>query len=82
MLRSDVVEAAEQDRFKIYPIETIGQGIELLTGRAAGVRDPSGNFPAGTINGLVEATLRKFAKARKLFAADSDDEEQAAGEDK
>ena len=38
MLRADVVEACAAGRFAVYPIRTIDQGIELLTGRAAGER--------------------------------------------
>lgn len=74
MLRSDVVKAAEQGLFNIYSIETINQGIELLTGRAAGVRGADGRFQAGTVNGLVEAALRQFAEVRRSFVADSDEE--------
>jgi predicted ATP-dependent protease len=81
MLRPDVVEAAEQSLFHIYPVETIGQGIELLTGQAAGVRDSVGNYPRDTINGLVEARLRQFADARRSFASDND-EQHSAGEAK
>jgi len=36
MLRQDVVEAASHGQFHIYPVENIDQGIELLTGLAAG----------------------------------------------
>ena len=82
MLRSDVVKAAEQGLFHIYPIETIGQGIELLTGRPAGVRAVNGNFATGTINDLVEATLLRFAETRRSFAAHTDDEERVEGEAK
>ena len=38
MLRADVVEACAAGRFAVYPIRTIDQGIQLLTGRAAGER--------------------------------------------
>jgi lon-related putative ATP-dependent protease len=82
MLRSDVVRAAEQGLFHIYPIETISQGIQLLTGNPAGVRGPDGNYPKGTINGLVEATLRDFAEARRSFAADSIAGEHSSGDEK
>src|SRR3546814_7335656 len=47
MLRHDVVEAVAEGRFQIYPIETIDEGIALLTGRPAGTREPDGSFPEG-----------------------------------
>ena len=65
MPRADVVEACAAGRFAIYPIETIDQGIALLTGRSAGERDTSGAYPAGTVNRLVEERLKLFAKWRK-----------------
>jgi predicted ATP-dependent protease len=69
MLRGDVIEACQSGKFAVYPIETIDQGIALLTGRPAGERDSEGHFPADTINGLVEDRLRSFARVRQTFAA-------------
>jgi hypothetical protein len=40
MLRRDVVEAVEAGKFHVYPIETIDQGIEILTGIEAGIGTP------------------------------------------
>jgi predicted ATP-dependent protease len=68
MLKEDVVEAAEQGKFHIYPVATIDQGIELLTGMAAGEADQDGAFPADCINGRVQARLRAFAQAARDFA--------------
>jgi len=68
MLRPDVVEAAEAGDFHIYPVETIDQGIELLTGVEAGERTEQGTFPEDTMNGKVEARLRTFADRRRQFA--------------
>jgi lon-related putative ATP-dependent protease len=68
MLRPDVVAAAKAGDFHIYPVETIDQGIGLLTGMEAGTRDEQGTFPEGTINGKVEARLHTFADRRRQFA--------------
>ncbi len=64
MLRQDVVEAVAAGKFHIYPIETVDQGIEILTGLPAGERDKDGNYPEGTINYLVEARLAELAEKR------------------
>ncbi len=69
MLRQDVIDAVSQGRFNVYPIETIDQGIEMLTGRPAGTRDAGGSFPAGSINRLVEDRLIAFAEARRRFGS-------------
>ncbi len=67
MLKPEVVEAVAQGKFRVIPVETIDEGIALLTGREAGVRGPDGNFPPDSVNGLVEARLRAFAEARRAF---------------
>ena len=68
MLRNDVAEAAARGDFHIYPVETIDQGIEQLTGTKAGTRDDQGAYPKDSINGRVEARLRQFADRRRQFA--------------
>jgi len=65
MLKDEVVEAVRTGKFHIYPVETIDEGIELLTGKAAGVRRPDGSFPPESINGLVEGRLREMIKAMR-----------------
>ncbi|MDP5333644.1 MAG: hypothetical protein NWR54_01475, partial [Paracoccaceae bacterium] len=37
---------------------------------AAGARDASGDYPAGSVNALVEARLASFAMARQQFGRD------------
>jgi predicted ATP-dependent protease len=67
MLRRDVVAAAEEGRFKVYPIDTVDQGLELLTGIPAGQPDAAGDYPAGTLNQRIAARLDVFAaKAAEL----------------
>ena len=67
MLRPDVVAAVAAGRFHVYPVETIDQGIELLTGTPAGERDAQGEFPAGSVNQRVEARLLALAEKRQAF---------------
>ena len=67
MLRQDVVAAASEERFRIFPIETVDQGLALLTGVPAGEPGEDGNYPAGTINHRIAARLDAFAaKASEL----------------
>ncbi len=65
MLSNEVVEAVADKQFHIYPVSTVDQGIEILTGVAAGVRDERGRYPEGTINYLVEQRLEQLADALK-----------------
>jgi predicted ATP-dependent protease len=66
MLRREVISACSEGNFSIYSIGTIDEGIALLTGRAAGFRDPEGAYAADSINGLIEARLRSFARTQEL----------------
>lgn len=70
MLREDVVEACAGGRFAVHAVATVDQGLELLTGVGAGTRGADGRFPAESVNGRVEATLRAYAEARRRFAAE------------
>jgi predicted ATP-dependent protease len=72
MLRGDVVAAAAEGRFQIYPVRTIDEGIELLTGVPAGEADGEGAFPEGTVNGAVQRALEGFAERARSFARDGD----------
>lgn len=74
MLRRDVREAVKDGKFNIWPITTIDEGIELLTGTPAGTRGADGQFPANSVNARVEARLAAFAEAAKRFAHHRDDE--------
>jgi lon-related putative ATP-dependent protease len=68
MLRTEVVEAARDGQFRIIPVETINEGIAILTGTPAGIRAADGHFEPETINAKIEQRLRDFAQTRKAFA--------------
>lgn len=61
MLHDDVIAAVAAGRFHIWSVETIEQGIEILTGMAAGTRAGNGTFPKGTLYRLVDAHLERMA---------------------
>ena len=69
MLRKDVIEAVEQGQFHIYPVKTIDQGIEILTGIKAGRAKKDGSFEEGTVNFLVDEEMQRLAQSWKTFAA-------------
>lgn len=69
MLRHDVVEAVAAGKFFIYPIKIIDEGIELLTGVAAGARDKAGRFPQNSVNQRVEDKLIGYSERMRDFAA-------------
>jgi len=69
MLRHDVVEAVRAGKFHVYPVSTIDEGIELLTGLPAGERDANGQFPEQSINFRVEMRLIALAELARLYGA-------------
>ena len=86
MLRDDVVEAVAQGQFHLWPVRTIDEGIELLTGVQAGERGPDGAYPSDTVNGRVDRRLRELADRMQAFGqksrdASDQDGSRASGED-
>jgi predicted ATP-dependent protease len=69
MLRRDVVEAAAAGSFRVFAVEHVDQGIEILTGVPAGFLDADGVWPEGTVNRLVRERLQAFAESRQIFSA-------------
>lgn len=67
MLREDVVEAVREGKFHVWSVDTIEEGIEILTGVPAGERQADGTFPKGTINRMVDDRLRDLAMTLKEF---------------
>ncbi len=78
MLRRDVVKAVEEGRFHIYPVSTIDEGIEILTGKSAGKRKADGTYPKGSINQLVNDKLKSLAEGLKNFAGDKEEGKKEA----
>jgi lon-related putative ATP-dependent protease len=67
MLRDEVIEAVANKQFFIYPIATIEQGVEILTGVPAGARGKTGKFEAGTVFSKVDDRLTQMASTLRQF---------------
>jgi lon-related putative ATP-dependent protease len=76
MLREEVVKAVEEGKFHIYPVETIEQGIEILTGKRAGELREDGTYAEGTLNHAVESRLTEFAECWKEFRGEEKEKER------
>ncbi|MDH3639605.1 MAG: AAA family ATPase [Gammaproteobacteria bacterium] len=73
MLRHDVVAAVRAGTFHIFPVASVNQAIERLTGVPAGERDSDGEFPVNSVNAKVEQQMIALADLRRRFAAKTDD---------
>jgi predicted ATP-dependent protease len=67
MLKPEVLDAVKEGKFHIYPIETIDEGIEVLTGVKAGKRQADGVWEPGTIHDLVQRRLNEMAEKVKEY---------------
>ncbi len=67
MLRKEVVAAVKEGKFRIYSVQTIDQGIGILTGMEAGERQDDGRFQEGTVNDLVDKKLRELVTKIREF---------------
>ncbi|MBW2346111.1 MAG: AAA family ATPase, partial [Deltaproteobacteria bacterium] len=74
MLRKDVVEAVKKGDFHVYPVKTIDEGIEILTGKKAGARKADGTYTKGSINDLVDRRLKELAEGLKNFGKNEENE--------
>ncbi len=61
-LSDEVVAAVREGKFHIYPVTTIEEGIEILTGVPAGTPDSDGEYPPGSVFGLVQQKLASYNK--------------------
>jgi predicted ATP-dependent protease len=78
MLKDEVVRAVLEGKFHVWPVTTVEEGIELLTGTKAGRRLEDGSYEAGTVFGLADQQLKKLAQTMKDFDAPSEKGKKAA----
>ncbi len=74
VLRREVREAIAAGKFHIYPVRTVDQGLEILTGVRAGTPEEE-----GTVNFAVARRLEEFAKAMRAHARPTKGEDGGEG---
>ena len=82
LLKEEVVEAVRDGKFNIWAIDRIEEGIEILTGIAAGDEGPDGTHPEGTFYRMVETKLddlRRRAKGPEEEKGKEAEEDSCAG---
>jgi ATP-dependent Lon protease len=62
MLRKDLIAEVRRGKFHIYAVSTIEEGLETLTGVAAGARGADGAYPLNSLFGKVDAELTRLAE--------------------
>ena len=67
MLKNEIINAVKDGKFNIWAVDTIEDGLKILTGKNAGKRQPSGKFPKNSLYSLAEEQLITFAKRSNDF---------------
>jgi len=80
MLDEEVVEAVSAGRFHVYPISSVEEGIELLTGVPAGTRREDGTYPEGTVFARVAERLERMREALEKRRNEEENGERKRGE--
>jgi len=71
MLKEEIVEAVENGMFHIYAVDTVDDGIEILTGVPAGKPDKNGKYPKGTVNYKVAENLENYYQCYIRYAQET-----------
>jgi len=67
MLKKEVVDAVKAGKFHIFPVKTIEQGIEVLTGVPSGKLLVDGSYEKDSIYDRVDRRLKEMAEAARRF---------------
>jgi len=67
MLREDVVDATKDGKFHLYAVDSIDQGMEILTGVPSGERQNDGSYPEGTSNHRVDQRLKELHESMRGY---------------
>ena len=68
MLGQQTLAAVRANKFHVWAIHTIDQGLEILTGLRAGKPAADGRYPRGTVNRLVADRLAEMARTLREYS--------------
>ena len=77
VLNSEVIEAVNDGKFKIYGINSVDQALEIMMDRKAGALSKRGNFPRGSVNYRVLERLRDIADIGKEEDHEEDNKDES-----
>ena len=80
MVKQEVIDAVSAGRFHVWPVSTIEEGIEILTGVEAGALQPDGTYPEGTVFQKVDRRLVELAEIVKKFGKEEKNESAKGGQ--
>jgi predicted ATP-dependent protease len=72
MLSDETIAAVEAGTFHIWAVETIDEGLEIVTGIPAGTREDSGKFTKGSVHERVDRKLSAWSARRVHYGGEID----------
>ena len=70
MLKQEILEAVQADKFHIWSVDSIAEGIEVLTGLPAGVQE-DGSFAPGSVYSRADQRLANMAEELARFNSET-----------
>ena len=77
MLHRDVRAAVADGKFAVYPVATVEQAMQLLSGLEAGEADEAGAYPESSFNYRVQCRIETLQQAQRKFARREREESNA-----
>jgi len=77
MLDEHVIDAVRDGRFHVWAVDSVDEGIELLTAMPAGERTVDGSYPEKTIHRAVYDRLTAMAHAAREWGTRNPDRDAA-----
>lgn len=71
MLKDEVVEACKNNQFNVWPIKTIDEGFEILSGYQPGEPDEDGQYPENTFNRIIRDKIYEYYKKYSNYQQNS-----------
>lgn len=62
MLRKDVVDAVRRGKFHVYRVQTVEEGLKILTGKTVGAPDAAGRYDEGGLYGMAQKALEEYTR--------------------
>lgn len=81
MLREDIIETVRNNKFHIYPITKVEEGIEILTGICAGTKKNK-RYEEGSVFDSVEKKIRELYANARAVRSNYEEEKKKIGTEK
>ncbi|MEW5895899.1 MAG: AAA family ATPase [Candidatus Omnitrophota bacterium] len=68
MINDKVVRAVGDGKFHVFPVKTVTEGLQILTGRDTGELKTDGTYSAGSIFYDIDTKLTRYAELARIYS--------------